>query len=95
MEVAPLPICQKESKTFEINQDQKIYKLNIEIENKNILINLSVLSEEYEIILGFEQLKLFHKAFSMLKDCNEFLEYIKVLIENNKLSIKKENGNQI
>ena len=95
MEVFPLPICPKESKTFEINQDEKIYKLNIEIENQNILINLSVLSKEYEKILSFEQLKLFHKAFSMLKDCNEFLEYIKVLIENNKLSIKKEIGNQI
>jgi hypothetical protein len=53
------------------------------------------LSEEYEVNISFEQLKLFHKAFSMLKDCNEFLEYIKVLIENNKLSIKKENVNQI
>jgi len=95
MEVALLPICQKESKTFEINQDQKLYKLNIEIENQNILINLSVLSKEYEKILSFEQLKLFHKAFSMLKDCNEFLEYIKVLIENHKLSIKKEIENQI
>ena len=95
MEAFPLPICPKESKTFEINQDEKIYKLNIEIENQNILINLSILSEEYEIILSFEQLKLLHKAFSMLKDCNEFLEYIKVLIENNKLSIKKEIGHQI
>ena len=95
MEDVPLPICPKESKSFEVIQDQKLYRLNLEIENKNILINLSVLSEEYETNLNFEQLKLLHKAFSMLKDCHEFLEYIKVLIEHNKLSFKKESENQI
>ena len=99
MEVAPLPILTpKESKSFEINQGQKIYKLKIEIENQNISLILSedkTLSEEYEIILNFAELKQLHKAFSMLGDCREFLEYIKMLIENNKLSIKKEIGNKI
>jgi len=98
MDVAPLPkLTPKELISFEIKQDQEIYKLKIEMENQNIFLILSeskALSEEYEIILNFEELKQIHKAFSMLSEISEFSEYIKVLIENNKLLIKKENENK-
>lgn len=56
MEVAPLPcITPKEliSQSFEINQENKIYKLNIKVENnQTISMNLSEekeLFEEYEV----------------------------------------------
>ena len=101
MEVAPLPfLTPKESikEAFEIKQDSKIYKLNIEIENQNIILNLSdekTLYEEYESNLTFEELKNIHKAFSMLNSTQEFIEYIKILIQNNKLTINKENEYRI
>ena len=97
MEVAPLPFLTPEvsiKETLEIKQDSKIYKLNIEIENQNIILNLSdekILYEEYESNLTFDELKNIHKAFSMLNSTQEFIEYIKVLIQNNKLTINKEN----
>ena len=97
MEVAPLPFLTPEvsiKETFEIKEDSKIYKLNIEIENQNIILNLSdekILYEEYESNLTFDELKNIHKAFSMLNSTQEFIEYIKVLIQNNKLTINKEN----
>ena len=97
MKVTPLS-APKESKSFEIKQGQEIYKLKIEIEDQNISLILSedkALLEEYEIILKFEELKQLHKAFFKLVDCHEFSEYIKELIENNKLSIKKENIDHI
>jgi hypothetical protein len=101
MEVAPLPFLTPEvsiKETFEIKQDSKIYKLNIEIENQNIILNLSdekILYEEYESNLTFDELKNIHKAFSMLNSTQEFIEYIKVLIQNNKLTINKENEYRI
>ncbi len=88
----------KESKSFEIKQGQEIYKLKIENHEQDISLILSedkALLEEYEINLKFDELKQLHKAFSVLVDCHEFSEYIKVLIENNKISIKKESGNHI
>ena len=101
MEVAPLPnITPKESysEIFDIKQGQKIYKLKIEIINENISLILSkekTIFEQYEINLNFYELKQIHTAFSMLASCQEFIEYIKALIKNNKLKIKKENENQI
>ena len=101
MEEAPLPnITPKESisELFEIHQDDKIYKLNIKIVNQDISLNISEEKdnfEEYGINLNFEELKQINKSFSILGSCQEFLEYIKALIKNNKLSIKKENENHI
>ena len=72
--------------------------MNIEIENQNIILNLSdekTLYEEYESNLTFEELKNIHKAFSMLNSTQEFIEYIKILIQNNKLTINKENEYRI
>ena len=101
MEVAPLPnITPKESysEIFALKQDQKIYELKIGIINQNISLILSeekAVFEQYEINLNFYELKQIHTAFSMLNSCQEFLEYIKALIKNNKLTIKKEIENQI
>ena len=102
MEGAPLPsiLTPKESikENFEIKQDNLIYKLRIEIIEETMTINLSEEKDkfdEYEIKLYFEELKQINKAFSMLNSCQEFIDYIKILIKNNKLLIKKENENSI
>ena len=51
--------------------------------------------KEYEIKLSLEELKQMHKIFLIISSCQEFLDYIKVLIENKKLSIKKTAENKI
>ena len=99
MEVAPLPSTYETPKehileSFEIKQDENIYKLNIEIINKDIVLNIleeKDILKEYEIRLTLEELKLIHKVFLMLSSCQEFLDNIKLLIQNNKLYIKKTN----
>ena len=102
MDVAPsAKMTPKESiiESFKVLKDSDIYNLNIEIQNQNIIIlNLSEekeLYKEYEINLTFDELKQIHKVFSMLNSSQEFIEYIKALIENNKLTIIKENENNI
>jgi hypothetical protein len=97
MEEAPLAYqTPKEQKTefFEINQKDNNYKLNIEIINQVIILNIlyqKELLKEYEIKLTLEEIKQLHKVFLMFNSSQEFLDYIKVLIENKKLSIKKIN----
>ena len=86
------------TESFKINSDQNIYTLNIKIENNNITLNISdekELFEEFEKIINFEEMKKLHNAFSALTSCHDFLDFIKRLIENNKLLIKKEGENQI
>ena len=103
MEVAPLPSTYETPKehileSFEIKQNENIYKLNIEIINKDIVLNIleeKDILKEYEIRLTLEELKLIHKVFLMLSSCQEFLDNIKLLIQNNKLYIKKTNENII
>ena len=102
MEDAPLTtiLTPKEtiSETFEINQDDKNYKLNISIINKDITLNLlneKELMKEYEKQLSLDELKRIHKIFSMLNTSKEFIEYMKAIIENKKLSIITSNENQI
>ena len=103
MEVAaPLPgvSTPKESisEYFEIKQDDNNYKLNIKIIKQDIILNIldeKSLMREYEIKLTFNELKQIHKIFLVLSSCKEFIDFIKVLIENKKLSIKKDNKNQM
>ena len=102
MEDAPLPVFvkpkEKISESFEIKQDKNIYKLSIEIINQNITMNLlseNELMKEYEIKLTFEELKQIHKIFLVLNSCQEFMDYIKAIIEKNKLSIIKSNENKM
>ena len=104
MEVAPLPAPletpkEKISECFDLKQDKDIYKLKIEIINQDIII-LNILDtkeilKEYEIKLTLQELKQIHKVFLILNSSQEFLDYIKVIIENKKLSIKKINENKI
>ena len=68
MEDAPLTtiLTPKEtiSETFEINQDDKNYKLNISIINQDITLNLlneKELMKEYEKQLSLDELKRIHK----------------------------------
>ena len=102
MEDAPLPttMTPKEifSESFEIKQNENNYKLNIQIINQDIILNLSEKSElmkEYENKLTLEELKQMHRLFLALNSCQEFVDYLKALIENKKIAIKNNTGNQI
>ena len=102
MEDAPLTLSttQKEthSESFEIKQDEKIYKLKIEIINQDITLNLldeKELMKEYEIKLTLEELKQIHKLFSLFGSSQEFIDFMKAIIENKKILIKKNDENQI
>ena len=102
MEVAPLPIFMTPNETisdlFEIKQKEKNYKLKVEIINENIYLNIleeKDIMNEYEIILTLNELKQIHKIFSMFNSCQDFLDYMKALIENNKLSINNTLESQI
>ena len=98
MENSTLTSKESIKESFEIKQDKKIYKLNFDIMQEIMVINISEendIFEQYEIKLYFKELLQINKAFSMLNSCLEFLEYIKELIKNNKISIKKENENTL
>ena len=103
MEVAaPLPgiSTPKESisEYFEIKQDDNNYKLNIKIIDQDIILNIldeKSLMREYEIKLTLNEIKQIHKIFLVLSSCKEFIDFIKVLIKNQKLSIKKSIESQI
>ena len=102
MEDAPLPIMMtpKEaiSKSFEIKQEENNYKLNIIIVNQNITLDLSDekdLTKKYEIKLTLSELKQIHKIFSMFNSPIEFIDFMKALIDNKKLSIKPSIENKI
>ena len=103
MEVAaPLPgvSTPKESisEYFEIKQDDNNYKLNIKIIKQDIILNIldeKSLMREYEIKLTLNEIKQIQKILSVLSSCKEFIDFIKVLIKNQKLSIKKSIESQI
>ena len=70
MEVAPLAPKEKISESFEIKQNDNNYKLNLEIINKDITLNIldqKKLVNEYEIKLTLEQLQQMHKVFFYVK----------------------------
>ena len=102
MEDAPLPIIStpKEtiSESFEIKQEEKNYKLNVIIINQDITLDLleeKELMEEYEIKLTLNDLKQIHKIFSMFNSSKEFIDFMKAIIDNKKISIKSVNENKI
>ncbi len=79
----------------EIKQDNQIYKLDIQIIQKYIILNLVYKNkpfDEYELKLKFEELKNLDKFFSLYDTFDVFIELIKSLIENKKVSINKENA---
>ena len=102
MEDAPSPINiidkEKISESFEIKQDEIVYKLNIEVINQDITMNLleeKEFKKEYEIKLTLEEIKQIHKLFGFFETSNEFVDYIKSLIDIKKLSIRKSAENKI
>ena len=102
MEEAPLPttITPKEeiSESFEIKQDKYNYKLNIKIVEQDIILNLinqKEIMKDYEKKLSLDELKKMHRVFFALNSCKEFVDYLKALIENNKLSIRGFDENKI
>lgn len=50
---------------------------------------------EYELKLSLDELKWINKIFLTFFSFQEIIDFIKVLIENKKLSIKKENKTKI
>ena len=102
MDNAPLPIFKTPKETisevFKIKQKEKNYKLKVEIFDENICLNLleeKDIMEEYGINLTLNELKQIHKIFSMFNSCQDFLDYMKALIENNKLVINNVLDSQI
>ena len=88
---------EKISESFDIKQDNVKYILKIEI-NGNIILNILDEKEnfrEFETKYTLEELKQKHKIFSMLNSSKDFLDYIKILIQNKKLSIKAKSENQM
>ena len=102
MDEAPLPtmFTPKETITesFEIKQDKDNFKLNINVFNQDIILNLleeKNLMKEFEKKLSLNELKEMHKIFLVLNSCKDFVDYIKALIENKKLAIKKSSENKV
>ena len=101
MDDAPLPtlITKKEEilKSFEIKQEENNYKLNIKYSIQDITLTLldeKDFLKEFEIKLTIEEIKRMHKIFLVFNSCQEFIDYIKALIDNNKISIKKKEENR-
>ena len=102
MEDAPLPIIQtpKEEikESFEIKQEESNYKLNINIINQELTLNIldeKDLMKEYEIKLTYDELKVIHKIFLTFNSCKDFIDFIKASVENKKIFIKKNKENQM
>ena len=102
MEDAPSPIIQtpkeEHKESFEIKQQEKNYKLNINIINQEIILNIldeKDLMKEYEIKLTLSELKVIHKIFFTFGSSQDFIDFIKATIENKKILIKKDKENQM
>ena len=100
MEDAPSPITPQEDvkESFEIKQEENNYKLNINIINQELTLNIldeKDLMKEYEIKLTFDELKNLHKIFLTINSCQDFIDFINAIIENKKLLIKKNQENKM
>ena len=83
---------------IKIEHDNNNNYLNIGINKDNILLSLNykeqLFSINYNKTMNFQEIKNLNKAFDVLNTINEFYEYLKVLSDNKKISIKK-NGEKI
>ena len=98
IDISTITDKEKKIESFEIIQDENIYKLNIEIINKDLILNISDKKDiltEYVKKLTLEELKSLHKIFIPMNSFQEFIDIIKILIDNNKLSIKYTNNNEL
>ena len=85
----------KITETLIIEQNEKKYKLELVIEGEIIFLNLyeegNINNKFYSQKLSLREIKNKHQIFCVFKTCKEFLDYIKALYENKKLSIKINN----
>ena len=86
--------------TLKIEQNKKIYFLNIKIEDNTLtfLISeegaLSTIQTKYYIKkMTLQEIREMNNAFYGINSCNEFLDYIKISVENKKLFIKENDEN--
>ena len=97
MEEAPLPgtFYPKEeivSESLLIKQEKDTIQLNIKIQEETMqfqIIEKEPLLQGFSSKYNINEIKSINETFSLLKSCNEFLEYLKVLVNNNKIIIKK------
>ena len=79
---------------IKIEDNNNNYFLNIGINND--IINFSIndkeqlLSINYIKTMNFKEIKDLNKGFSILNSINDFYDYLKVLSENKKINIKKD-----
>jgi hypothetical protein len=79
---------------IKIEDNNNNYFLNIGINND--IINFSIndkeqlLSINYIKKMSFKEIKDLNKGFSLLNSINDFYDYLKVLSENKKINIKKD-----
>ena len=85
----------KITETLFLNQDKKNFKIELIIEGKMMFFNLyeegNISNKYYSQIMSLKEIKNKHQIFCIFNSCQEFLDYIKALYENKKLSTKINN----
>ena len=84
--------------SFEIIQGKKNYILNIKLSENNVILSISekkLFLDIFQINLNLNEIKLLPGVFQKIYSCQELLNYIKMGIKHNTLSINKINGNKI
>ncbi len=88
----------EQEETFEFKDDNNTYILNISIIDESIIINLkfkNYLLKEYESKFNLEEIKKLHKKFCFFESFKDFIDFIKKVINENKLLIKMLNEDKI
>jgi len=78
---------------IKIEQNNNIYYLNIGVNKDIIIFSINdieqLLSINYIKTMSFKEIKELNKVFHALNSINDFYEYLKLLSNNKKLNIKK------
>ncbi len=88
----------EQEETFEFKDGNNTYILNISIIDESIIINLkfkNYLLKEYESKFNLEEIKKLHKTFCFFESFKDFIDFIKKVINENKLLIKMLNEDKI
>lgn len=84
------------SESIKITQNKNDYIIYFIIKEHSLSLNIyekeELGSPYYTKEITLDEIKKLDKSFNDIKSCNEFLKYIKDLINNNKFIIKKENN---
>ena len=101
------PIEDNKGETIEINyfepitieQDKKTYILNIDVNEDTLTLSIKdkdyLFLDNYSRSMNLKEIKELNKVFNSLNSFNEFYEYLKVLSNENKISIKNINNDSI